>query len=91
MPTASKPVFNLKEPIVSQQISYVTPMLPVDELERLALSLLGNFSGQPVCVIREILRRAEFWLDATSTLNGGPSSELQKAFAALRVASPESL
>ncbi|MDR3351624.1 MAG: hypothetical protein LBO00_01125 [Zoogloeaceae bacterium] len=60
--------------------SYQTQMLPEKELHAAALALLAGFAGQPIAQIREVLRRAEFWLDATAQLDTGPSSEFQKAW-----------
>lgn len=48
----------------------------------LALSLLKGLSGLNVSQARQVLRRAEFWLEATSTFDA-EASEFQRADEAL--------
>jgi hypothetical protein len=57
-------------------------MLPDREIDKAALLLLSRFDKQPVAQIRAILRRADFWLDATSRLDLG-AGEYMRAFSAL--------
>jgi len=62
---------------------YETPICSEKELDRAALALLANFGGRPVAEIHEILRRAGYWLNATTRLDIGKSSEFGKAVSAL--------
>ncbi|WP_374348545.1 hypothetical protein [Chitinimonas sp.] len=59
------------------------------EAELLALKLLRGFHGMPVTLIRQVLRRADFWLDATTQLNTA-ASEFQRAYEGYRRASEQS-
>ena len=48
---------------------YESPSIGDAETELRALSLLRQLDGLPVVVARRVLRQAEFWLDATTTLD----------------------
>ena len=65
---------------------YESPGLDGDEANRLALELLRQFDGQPLSVVRQVLRQAEFWLGAVTTLDCGPSTEFARASAAHQAA-----
>lgn len=57
----------------------------------LALNLLKLLDGLTVASVREVLHRAEFWLDAVSTLNCGKATEFARAVEGLRSAVGEPL
>lgn len=58
---------------------YSSPGLSRDDANRRALELLRPFHGQPVAVIRQVLRRADQWLEAVTTLDCGRSTEFARA------------
>lgn len=58
---------------------YETRDMDGNRVNELALEILRQFDGMGVNVARRILRRAEFWLDATSTVDCSTSSEFQRA------------
>lgn len=72
-------------------MSYESPWFEKDEeAEVLALELLKRLDGMPVAMIRQVLRRAEFWLDATTALDCS-ATEYQKAFEEYRRVAEKSL
>lgn len=69
--------------------AYETKSLGDEQVDALALDIATRFHGFPIAVAKRVLRRTEFWLEATQELDCG-SSEFQRAVEALRAASPES-
>lgn len=69
--------------------TYETKNLGDEQVDAIAFDIAKRFHGFPMAVARRVLRRTEFWLDATQEVDCG-SSEFQRADAALRAASPES-
>lgn len=76
---------------VERRDEYVSPGLSDDQANVLALELLRQFDGQPLPVVQQVLRRAEFWLSAVSTLNCGEATEFARAVEGLKRAAGESL
>ena len=58
---------------------YITPHLNESDAERVALELLRQFDGLPASVIRQVLRKAEFWLGAVTVLDCGEATEFARA------------
>jgi hypothetical protein len=71
--------------------SYTSPGLSDDQANVQALELLRQFDGQPLPVVQQVLRRAEFWLSAVSTLDCGEATEFARAVEGLKRAAGESL
>jgi ABC-type antimicrobial peptide transport system ATPase subunit len=70
---------------------YASPHISCDEAHLLALELLQQFDGQPVSVIRQVLRQADQWLDAVTTLSCGEATEFARAVEVWQRAAGESL
>lgn len=70
---------------------YSSPHISCDEAHLRALELLRQFDGQPVSVIRQVLRQADQWLDAVTTLGCGEATEFARAVEVWRRAAGESL
>ena len=58
---------------------YESPGVTNDEANVQALELLRAFDGLPASVIRQVLRQAEFWLNAVTVLDCGESTEFARA------------
>lgn len=59
--------------------SYASPGVSDDVANMCGLAVLRQFDGLPVPVIRQVLRRAEFWLGAVTTLDCGDATEFARA------------
>jgi hypothetical protein len=70
---------------------YASPGLSDDEANLNGLVLLRSFDGVPAPVIRQVLQRALFWLDAVTVLECGESSEFARALEGLKRAAGQSL
>ena len=70
--------------------TYETRSLGGDRIDAIALEFVAKLHGFPVSVARLVLRRADFWIDATQEVDCG-SSEFQRAVEALQAAFPESV
>lgn len=63
--------------------TYETPSLAEGHVDMLAMTIVQLLEDCPIGAARQVLRRAEFWIDATHRV--APSStEFQKAVAALQ-------
>ncbi|SDI51999.1 hypothetical protein SAMN05660652_03572 [Propionivibrio dicarboxylicus] len=60
-------------------LHYETPSLPDEEANLSALILLRQFDGMPTPIVRQVLRKALFWLDAVTTLDCSAATEYSKA------------
>lgn len=70
-------------------LAYETKSLGDERVDALALEIATRFHGLPIGVAKRVLRRTEFWLEATQEVDCG-SSEFQRAVEALQAAFPES-
>ena len=75
----------------SKEDSYASPGLSDDDCNVAALGLLRSFDGQPVPVVQQVLRKAEFWLNAVTVLDCGESTEFARAVEGSRRATGKSL
>lgn len=60
---------------------YSSPGLDDQQANVLALELIRQFDGLPIPVIKQVLNRAGFWVEAVSTLHCGEASEFARAVA----------
>lgn len=72
------------------EMTYETPSLTRDQADAMALTLLRSMQGIPVSIVRQVLKRADFWIDALTVLECGPATEFARAFEALQRAADES-
>lgn len=70
---------------------FETPSLGDDAANLNGLRLLESFDGVPAPVIRQVLQRALFWLDAVTVLDCGEVSEFARALEGLKRAAGKSL
>lgn len=70
---------------------YESPSISDDDANLRALELLQrDFDGLPAPIVRQVLRRALFWLDAVTVLDCGEASEFARAFEGWRRAAGQS-
>jgi len=67
---------------------YDSPSIDDEDTNALALTIVQILDGLPITSARLVLRRAEFWIDATQVVDCS-STECRRATEALLVASPE--
>jgi len=70
-----------------EQQAYETKSLGDERVDAMALEIAARFHGLPIAVAKRVLRRTEFWLDATQEVDCG-SSEFRRAVEALQAAFP---
>lgn len=72
------------------EMTQYDPSLTRDQADAMALTLLRSMQGIPVSIVRQVLKRADFWIDDVPAGVRPGYVEFARAFEALQRAADES-